>query len=78
VRTIIDLPKQQIEALKELGAQSKLSRAELIRRAVQEYVARQKQPSTDDAFGLWRAREQDGLAYQRALRDEWSDDEGVV
>ncbi len=27
---------------------------------------------TDDAFGLWKDRGQDGLAYQREIRAEWS------
>jgi len=26
----------------------------------------------DAAFGLWKDRHQDGLAYQEALRDEWN------
>ena len=27
---------------------------------------------TDDAFGIWRDRKIDGVAYQRKLRRDWS------
>ncbi len=73
MRTIIDLPDSQLAALRELEQRKKLSRAELIRRAVAQYV-RENAP-TEDAFGAWKANEpasQDGVVLQRALRDEWT------
>ncbi|HBS25959.1 MAG TPA: CopG family transcriptional regulator [Gammaproteobacteria bacterium] len=70
MRTIIDLPDAQISRLAELVEQEKISRAELIRRAVSEYL-QQHQVDTDDAFGLWKNREIDGLTYQDRIRDEW-------
>lgn len=73
MRTIIDLPATQLAALRELEHRKKLSRAELIRRAVAQYV-RDNTP-TDDAFGAWKSGNNvtvDALALQSELRDEWS------
>jgi predicted transcriptional regulator len=73
VRTIIDLPDEQIEPLKELAARTGLSRAELVRRAIAEYLRREAVATGDAAFGLWRKRSEDGLAYQKRLRTEWDE-----
>ena len=54
MRTIVDLPEEQIEALKQLSEKSRLSRAELMRRAVAEYLLHYQADATDSAFGLWR------------------------
>jgi len=71
MRTIVDIPEQQIEALKALGEQEGLSRAELVRRALAEYLARHQGEAGEAAFGLWRDRPHDGLSYQHELREEW-------
>ncbi len=71
MRTIVDLPTEQIEALKRMGKRSQLSRAELMRRAVAEYVARHQPDQGDDAFGLWKKQPVDGVEYQQHLREEW-------
>jgi len=71
MRTIVDLPKEQIEALKALGERFDLPRAELVRRAVADYVARNLPLPDDAAFGLWKDRVEDGLRYQERLRSEW-------
>lgn len=70
MRTIVDLPDYQIEQLATLSQQQKLSRAELIRRAVDAYLGKRSE-SSSDVFGLWANRQVDGLAYQDQLRDEW-------
>ena len=71
MRTIIDLPEQQYEALKALAKREKASRAELVRRALAEYLARRTPQVEDEAFGVWSERKVDGLAYQERLRQEW-------
>jgi predicted transcriptional regulator len=71
MRTVIDLPDEQIEPLKALAEQMKLSRAELVRRAVADYLRRHRPAADDTAFGLWRHRGEDGVAYQERLRSEW-------
>jgi len=71
MRTIVDLPPEHIETLQELSARTELSRAELIRRAVGEYLARHRPPVDERAFGLWRGRAIDALATEDDLRAEW-------
>ncbi|MCP5137869.1 MAG: CopG family transcriptional regulator [Gammaproteobacteria bacterium] len=73
MRTIVDLPEKQIEALKSLAESANVSRAELVRRAVADYLVRQQPPDGDSAFGLWKGRAQDGVAYQEQLRSEWDE-----
>jgi metal-responsive CopG/Arc/MetJ family transcriptional regulator len=70
MRTIVDLPDAQVERLKKMAQQRGLSRAELIRRAVACYLEDQ-QAAGEEAFGLWRERDIEGLDYQKRLRDEW-------
>ena len=71
MRTIIDLPEQDIRDLAEISQREKISRAEVIRRAVRHYLEQLRPPSDQNAFGLWRKRKLDGLRYQDKLRGEW-------
>ena len=71
MRTIIDLPGEQIEALEALCRREGISRAEAIRRAVARHVRHDRDATPDRAFGLWRGRGRDGLTYERRLRREW-------
>ena len=71
VRTIIDLPDDQLEALADLCRREGVSRAEAIRQAIAHYMQSRRTADGGPAFGLWRTRPIDGLAYERRLRDEW-------
>jgi predicted transcriptional regulator len=71
MRTVIDLPDDQIAPLKQLADALKVSRAELIRRAVADYLRRFEAPTDDVAFGIWKQHGEDGLAYQTRMRSEW-------
>jgi metal-responsive CopG/Arc/MetJ family transcriptional regulator len=73
MRTIIDLQDHQIRELAVLCQQTRLSRAELIRRAVDEFLQQHGHDRDDSAFGLWKDRVEDGLEYQQRIRDEWSE-----
>ncbi|HBG93913.1 MAG TPA: CopG family transcriptional regulator [Chromatiaceae bacterium] len=73
MRTVLDLPDSQVEGLKRLGERNGLSRAELVRRAVAEYLSKHPTDDTDSAFGLWRNRAEDGLKYQQRIREEWDE-----
>jgi len=73
MRTIIDLPDDQIKALGLISEKEHLSRAELIRRAVSSYLKKQQDIPQDEAFGLWKNRKQDGLNYQRQIRKDWQE-----
>lgn len=72
MRTNIDLTVRQIEALGRISKIRKVSRAELIRLAVDRYLAQHlSEPAA--AFGLWKraGAHEDGVAYQKRLRREW-------
>ena len=71
MRTIVELPDEQIEALKRLSNDTRLSRAELMRRAVKEYLARHRPQPAEQAFGLWKTQRKDALGIQEQLRSEW-------
>jgi len=71
MRTIVDLPADQLEALADVCHREGISRAEAVRRAVREFTnAHRKAPGTN-VFGLWKRRRPAGLAYERRLRREW-------
>ena len=59
-----------MQALDALGRERGASRAALVREAVADYLARNRRDPRE-AFGLWRDRAEDGIAYQERLRDEW-------
>jgi metal-responsive CopG/Arc/MetJ family transcriptional regulator len=73
MRTLIDIPDDQIAELAKIAKEEKVSRAALVRRAIADLLAarKAKKPNgIDAAFGLWGPGE-DGLAYQERLRSEW-------
>ena len=70
MRTLVDIPERQIEDLVVLCEAKKLSRAEIIRQAIASYLEKNK-PSEVAAFGIWKKRKVDGLAYQKKVRSEW-------
>lgn len=71
MRTLVDIPDEDLRALDELGEQRKTSRAGVIRQAIREHIAANRKGSLDDAFGLWRGKCEDGVEFQRRLRSEW-------
>lgn len=71
VRTIIDLPEDQLAGLDALCRAEGVSRAEAIRRAVAGMLARNQAAHAGRAYGLWKGRRLDGPDYQQALRHEW-------
>lgn len=71
MRTLVDIPEGELEALTKISEARKVSRASVIREAIKAYLERHKPRQVGDAFGLWGNRRIDGLEYQRKLRDEW-------
>jgi metal-responsive CopG/Arc/MetJ family transcriptional regulator len=70
MRTIVEIPDEQLAPLAELCQQEHISRAEAIRRALAMFLDRHTR-DVDSAFGMWKDRRLDGVEYQRALRGEW-------
>jgi metal-responsive CopG/Arc/MetJ family transcriptional regulator len=70
MRTLIDIPENQLAELALICANRQQSRAEVVRQAIGAYIAQQTRPEAAQAFGSWGAGE-DGVAYQQRLRSEW-------
>lgn len=71
MRTLIDITNEQVKALKEFCAKESISRAEAIRRAIDEFLSAKLPLNDNRAFGLWKNKKIDGLKYQQRLRSEW-------
>ena len=71
MRALVDIPKQQLDALAEIGRRKGVSRAEVIRTAVDQYLSANQKDAVEAAFGLWTDHAEDGVAYQRRMRNEW-------
>lgn len=70
MRTIIELPDDQVLALADLCRTEKISRAEAIRRALGEMLSRKQAHRRESAFGAWTHRG-DSRAVVEQLRQEW-------
>nr|WP_306469842.1 ribbon-helix-helix protein, CopG family [Oscillatoria laete-virens] len=70
MRTIIELPDDQVSALADLCKSEKISRAEAIRRALGDMLSRRKAHSRENAFGAWPKRG-NSRAIVEELRREW-------
>lgn len=78
MRRLVDIPDNLLAELTAFAHKEGISRAELMRRALDAYVStlKQKQDMAEqDALeavrGLWKDRNIDGVEYQRQLREEW-------
>lgn len=72
MRTIIDLPAEQLQALARVCELEKISRAEAVRRAVAGWVAAAAPPpSAEVGFGVWRHKKLKARQHVDRLRAEW-------
>ena len=85
MRTIVDLPEDQIKALDSIGKKEDLSRAELVRRAVAAYLGNAqetKKSALDKYFGILKGSDafegMDGMAWQKKMRAEWADRDAAI
>jgi hypothetical protein len=73
---LIELPEHQVVLLKQYCNEAQISEAEAVGQALTQFLEQiMQKPSRilreHPAFGLWRDKQEDGLAYQKRLRDEW-------
>lgn len=71
MRTIVDIPEDDLISITQLSKSRKVSRAELFRVAVRELLDKSLTRNDSQVFGLWKDRDDDGLAYQERMRAEW-------
>jgi len=70
-RILIDLSDDVIQRLDNLKKLRNQPRAELLREAIELYLDQQSSSVIRDALGLWGNQQEDGLEYERKLREEW-------
>jgi metal-responsive CopG/Arc/MetJ family transcriptional regulator len=73
MRTIVDLPDEQLGALARICEEQKISRAEAVRRAVGQLIKETATKRKDVGFGIWRHKRLDSRKYVEKLRAEWHD-----
>ena len=71
MRTLVDIPEGELEALNALSKTDGVSRAESIRRAIRAYVEANRPLAKHEGFGLWKDYDIDGDEYQQKIRAEW-------
>ena len=77
VRTLVDIPDEDIEQLDAIAAREKKSRAAEIREAIRSHLARKHNNDwIRRGAGYWRDRADigDAVEYQRAAREDRSSD----
>ena len=72
MRTIVDLPTEQLGALARLCEQQQISRAEAVRRAVDRLLKESLVDRRDAGFGIWKHKRIKGRQFVAKLRAEWN------
>lgn len=71
MRTIVDLPPDQVTALAKLCKSLGISRAEAVRRALAQLLERRENENREKAFGAWKKKKVNPAGFIREIRDEW-------
>ena len=86
MRTIVDLPEEDVKALDVWGTELNLSRAELVRQAVKSYIVHKQKKGSDEMintyFGFLKNSPDafnglDAIEYQQKMRGEWQEREDM-
>ena len=74
MRTLVDIPDEDIEQLDAIAARDKKSRAAEIRAAIKLYLSHKGDDRSwiDRGYGLWAHRDDipDSVEYQREIRED--------
>ena len=73
MRTIVDIPDEQVRRLDADAKKHGISRAECVRRAVDLYLSEleRREEAFRSAFGSWKHLNLDTDKFLSDLRDEW-------
>ena len=76
MRTLVDLPDEDVRWLDHKAGEEGKSRAALVRDAVAQFRANESRKGIERYFGLWSKRDDigDALDYQHKIRGEWDRD----
>ena len=71
MRTLVDIPDQDLKLITKVVKKRAISRAEFVRQAIEAALAPYRKKIEHKAFGLWSGLSEDGLEYQERMRSEW-------
>jgi len=71
MRTIIDLPEEQVIGLNLWCQRERISRAEAVRRAIASALLVQQPSPRAEAFGAWSGKRLNSRKHVDSLRAEW-------
>ncbi len=71
MRTLVDIPTEDLELIDGVVKKLSISRAEFVRRAIARSLEPHREARKHEAFGIWSKRAVDGVKYQRRIRREW-------
>lgn len=72
-QAIVDLPETLLNEIDAIAARVGKSRGSLLREAVAQFLLQNGSNARQTVFGIWADRDEDGLDYQKRLRDEWNE-----
>ena len=70
MRTIVDIPENQLTALGAWCEREKISRAEAVRRALDAVLSKKQAEQNANSFGAWKPRK-NNRNLVGAMRGEW-------
>ena len=73
MRTLVDIPAEDLDLLNGVVKTLAMSRAEFVRRAISKSLEPHRRSQKQEAFGIWANRPVDGLKYQERMREEWEE-----
>jgi len=75
MRTLVDIPDDDLAIINSVVKAQSISRAEFIRRAIAQSLTTHRktqiEKAREAAFGLLAGRSVDGMEYQERIRQEW-------
>lgn len=72
MRTIADLPEEQVRGLDLWCKREGISRTEAVRRAIRIALSSQSSGPRRDAFGAWAGKKMNSGKFVEARRAEWN------
>ena len=70
MRTLVEIPDDQIQVLDTICKSERISRAEAIRSAISIFITKKANIEFDRAIGSWKDVEIDSVELQRSLRED--------
>ena len=75
MRTLVDIPDDDLALINAVTKAQSISRAEFVRRAIAQSLSTHRKAQIEQArnaaFGLLAGRSIDGMDYQERIRREW-------